>query len=127
MSVTPIYASLIAIVFLILSARVIGFRRAHRVSLGDGGDKGMQRRIRGQANCAEYAPIGLILLALAEMQGAGGLWLHLIGVMLLAGRIAHGYAFSRVEPFMAGRVGGMALTLISIGLAAVVNLGLALT
>lgn len=127
MSITPIYASLIAIVFLVLSVRVIGFRRAHRVSLGDGGDAGMQRRIRGQANCAEYAPIGLILIGMAEIQGAGGLWLHLTGAMLLAGRIAHGYAFSCTVPSMSGRVGGMALTLVSIGLAALVNLSLALT
>ncbi|MEO0679422.1 MAG: MAPEG family protein, partial [Pseudomonadota bacterium] len=49
-------------------------RQGAGVSLGDGGDLRLQRRTRAQGNLVEYAPLFLILLALAEMQGAAG-WL----------------------------------------------------
>lgn len=109
-SVTPIYAALCALIFVFLSVRVIQHRRDHSVSLGDGDDKVLLRRIRGHANCAEYAPIGVILLLLAELQGMAPLWLHLLGAMLVLGRGLHAWAFSADRPNVPGRVGGMVLT-----------------
>lgn len=120
---TSLYAGLIALLFLALSARVILYRRANRVSLGDGNDRDLLRLMRAQANCAEYAPMGLILLALVEAQGAPPLALHSLGMMLLAGRLLHAYGFSRDPQIMALRVGGMALSLTMIALA---SLGLVL-
>ena len=116
---TGIYAALTAIVFLWLSLRVIRYRRAHRLGLGDHGDKSLTKRMRAQANCAEYAPFALLLMALAEWQGAATVILHLIGLTLLAGRIGHGYGFSASPPIMRLRVGGMLLTLASYGLSIV--------
>ena len=63
-SITPLYAGLIALLFIFLSYRVIKVRRGDRISLGDGENPDMAYRIRAQANCAEYAPLGLILLAM---------------------------------------------------------------
>ncbi len=117
-AVTAIYASLIALLFIVLSARVIVYRRAHRKGLGDQGDPSLLKRMRAQANCAEYAPIGLILLGIAELNGAPAVALHLLGATLLAGRVMHGYGFSASPPLMALRVGGMGLTLFMIGLTA---------
>jgi uncharacterized membrane protein YecN with MAPEG domain len=114
---TSLYAGLIALLFLGLSARVILYRRAKRVSLGDGNDPALLQLMRAQANCAEYAPIGLILLALAEAQGAPPLALHSLGMILLAGRLLHAYGISRDPQIMALRVGGMALSLTMIALA----------
>jgi len=114
LSVTPLYAGLIALIFILLSTRVILYRRKHLVSVGDAGDKKLLKRMRAQANCAEYAPIGLLLLLLAELQGAPLLVLHALGLMLLAGRFMHGYGFSQSPGIMPLRVGGMALTLIMI-------------
>jgi len=48
----PIYAGLVALLFLYLSSRVIRVRRGQRISLGDGGDEAMAQRIRAQGNCA---------------------------------------------------------------------------
>ena len=118
LSVTPLYAGLIALIFIILSTRVITYRRKHRLSVGDAGDKKLLKRMRAQANCAEYAPIGLLLLLLAELQGAPHLVLHALGLMLFAGRFMHGYGFSQSPGIMPLRVGGMALTLIMIVLTA---------
>ena len=63
-----------------------------------------------QANCAEYAPLGLILLLIAELQGAPHWLLHAMGAALLAGRLLHAYGVSQEpEPYIY-RMTGMALT-----------------
>ena len=122
--ITPIYAALLAGLFLWLSIRVILVRRSERVSLGDGGNRDLERRIRAQGNCAEYAPMGLILILLAELQGGPGWVIHLLGITLVLGRVMHGLALSAKQ--YALRVPGMALTLIVIAAAALVVLGLAI-
>ncbi|MGH1577373.1 MAPEG family protein [Planktotalea sp.] len=118
LNVTSIYAALIALFFMWLSGRVIFYRRKNRISLGDAGDKSLLKRMRAQANCAEYAPIGLILLALIEMSGAPAFAVHLLGLMLLAGRVSHGVGFSASPPRMGARVFGTAITLTMILLSA---------
>ena len=121
--VTALYASLLALLFLALSLRVIAYRRSSQVSIGDAGDRVLLGRIRAQANCAEYAPIGLVLLALAELQGAPAAALHVLGGALLLGRAAHAVGFSRSPQIRSLRVLGMALTALMIGLTALGLLG----
>ncbi|SLN49749.1 Inner membrane protein YecN [Roseivivax jejudonensis] len=108
LSVTPIYAALLTALFIALSVRVIRARQGAGVSLGHGGDPGLEARIRAQGNCAEYAPLGILLLLLAELQGAPAIALHPLGLLLLAGRVAHGLALTRGA--LGLRVAGMALT-----------------
>jgi uncharacterized membrane protein YecN with MAPEG domain len=111
--ITGLYGALIALVFLALSARVIMYRRANQLGLGDHGDKSLMKRMRAQANCAEYAPFGLLLMLLVDLQNPTPIVLHLIGTLLLLGRAAHGYGFSASPPKMNLRAGGMLLTLAS--------------
>lgn len=91
--ITSIYAGLLTFVFLALSFRVIVYRRTQRVSLGDGDSKDLRQRTRAQANFAEYTPIGLIILACVELQGAPAPAVHLLGAMLFAGRLLHCVSF----------------------------------
>lgn len=124
MTVTPIYAAVLALLYLALSAQVIAYRRKARVSLGDGGQKELAQLVRAHGNCAEYGTFGIVLLALTEMQGAMPGWvLHGLGCMLLIGRCLHGYAFSRFPMIMGLRVPGMVLTLTMI-LASALALGI---
>lgn len=118
LTITPIYAALIALLFLLLSARVIRYRRANRLSLGDEGDRALLQRMRAQANCAEYAPIAVLLLVLLELQGWPVWVVHLAGLTLLAGRVAHGYGFSAHPQIMGLRAVGMVMTLTMIALSA---------
>jgi uncharacterized membrane protein YecN with MAPEG domain len=118
LSITSLYAGLLALTFLGLSTRVILYRNHNRLSLGDEGDRELLKRMRAQATCAEYTPIGLILLALTEIQGAPPLAVHALGLMLLAGRVIHGLGFSKSHNALGPRVFGMILTLIMIGVAA---------
>ena len=44
--ITGLYGALIALVFLALSARVIMYRRANQLGLGNHGDKSLMKRMR---------------------------------------------------------------------------------
>lgn len=109
-TVSPLYAAVLALVFVALSMRVIERRRAARVSLGDGGDAELQRAIRAHANFAEYVPLALILLVLLESSRFSLYLVHALGVALLVGRLLHAYALAFRAHFPAGRVIGTALT-----------------
>jgi uncharacterized protein len=121
-----LYAGLLGLMFLALSIRVIGGRRLARVGLGDGGDLGLQRRMRAQANFAEYVPIVLLLMLLAELQGVSAWILHGVGACLVFGRIAHAVSISRDPEPSGGRVVGMAFTFTALGLSSVACLAVAL-
>lgn len=113
-AITSLYASLLALLFVVLSVRVIRYRRGNRISLGDAGDAELLQRMRAHANCGEYAPVALILLLMAELNGAPAVALHVLGLMLLGGRVVHAIGFAQVPVNMNMRVGGMALTFLMI-------------
>lgn len=110
MSVTPFYAAILALLFAVLSVRVIRLCRAAKAGLGDGGDRGLLRGLRVHGNFAEYVPLALLLMAFAEMRDAPAWTLHGLGVLLLAGRLAHALGVSREPELPGARVFGMALT-----------------
>ena len=114
MPITALSILPLALLLIALGFRTIAYRRGHQISLGDGGDKQLLQRMRVHANCAEYAPMGLIALALAESLAAPSLWLHAIGVTLVAGRALHAYGMSQSPQLMPLRVGGMVLTFTAI-------------
>lgn len=123
--VTTILVSLMGLLLFRLSLRVIELRRKNKVSLGDGGHEDLQRAIRGQANCAEYAPIAVLLVLVAEIQASGPIVLGVVAILaagFLLGRILHGYAFAATAGNITLRVRGMQLTLMTIVLLAGFNL-----
>ncbi|BBT66206.1 hypothetical protein WP8S18E04_15900 [Aeromonas caviae] len=89
MHITLIYAGLLGLLFLLLSFWVVKRRAQFRVMIGEGEAPEMLAAIRAHGNFAEYVPLTLLLMALCELAGAGSLWLHLGGVLLLVGRILH--------------------------------------
>lgn len=112
MTITPLYAGLLAIWFLVLSYRVVQ-QRSHGVSLGDGGDDGLLRRIRGHGNFTEYVPLILLMLALLELGGGTPGWLlHVLGATLLIARLLHGIALSFTAHWKFGRFWGTLLTFV---------------
>lgn len=123
LEITPLYAGLLALLFLGLSFRVVMGRYGNKISIGDGGDKDMIKRIRVQANCTEYAPLGIILLGMAEMQGMPGWLVHVFGLTLLLGRIMHAYGLGSTPQVPKSRIWGMYLTVAMIGLTAISNVG----
>ena len=105
------YAALLACFFVYLSFRTLRLRRKLRIPIGDAGNEQMLRALRVHANFAEYVPLCLLLMTLMEIQGAHPLWLHVLGSMLLVGRIIHAVGVSHVAENTRWRLWGMRLTL----------------
>jgi uncharacterized membrane protein YecN with MAPEG domain len=122
MVVTPLYAALLTLWMLVLSMRVITWRRKARVSLGDGGNPALQRAIRGHANFAEYVPLALLLLLILELSRFSIYVIHAIGLTLLVARLLHGYALSFTAEYKFGRYWGAVLTFVVIIVEAVLCL-----
>ena len=91
LAVTLTAAAAAAIVNLWLSLRVGALRRAHGISVGDGGNEALQRRMRAQLNFAENVPIVLVLIAALEIAGIGETWLAYVAGAFILGRVAHGF------------------------------------
>lgn len=105
--VLPPYAVALAIIFLALSVRVIVARRTGKIGFGTGGSDDLERWVRSQANFAEYVPLALILLSMAELDGSPRLWLHVCCSSLLIGRLAHAIGFARPATDNIARIVGM--------------------
>jgi uncharacterized protein len=118
MTITAFYASLLAILFLFLSVRVIGWRKQQRVEIGHGDDVELLRRMRVHANFAEYVPFTLLLMALAESMAPPRPLLHLVGIILVVGRLMHAYGLSQTPHILRYRVWGVTLTFVALGIAA---------
>lgn len=122
--ITTILASGLAFWLLVLSWTVINVRGKTGVALGEGDSAFLQRKTRAQANLTEYAPLFLILVGLAELQGGNSIAIWVLAGMFFVGRLAHGYALAFTKGNPAGRVGGIGLTLVSIAIVALYNLTL---
>lgn len=113
MTITMFYAGALALVFLALSLRVIQKRGGRGgISLGDGGDAEMLRRMRAHANFGEYVPLILLMMAFLESSGMPRWAIHAMGATLLLARLLHGYALGYTEKFIFGRFWGALLTLV---------------
>ncbi|MBK7423003.1 MAG: MAPEG family protein [Propionivibrio sp.] len=114
MNTLPLYAALLALLFVALSIRTLRLRRRLRIGIGDAGNEQMLRAMRVHSNFAEYVPLTLFLIYLAEVQGAPALLIHALGLCLLAGRLSHAYGVSQANENYTFRVFGMAMTFISL-------------
>jgi uncharacterized protein len=122
MMVTPLYAGLLVLLYLVLSVRVIRRRGSDKIALGDGGNASMLRIVRGHANFAEYVPLALLLMAMLEISHFSIYVLHALGIVLIVSRLLHSYALSFTDQFMFGRVAGAGLTFLVLLIEAVLCL-----
>jgi len=114
--VTPLYAALLALLFIALSVRTLLLRRRLKIPVGDAGDTLMLRAMRAHGNFAEYTPLALLLCFMVEAQG-NSVWLvHTVGGLLLLGRCLHAWGVSQLNENFSFRVSGMAMTFSSLGL-----------
>ncbi|MCK6533323.1 MAG: MAPEG family protein [Polyangiaceae bacterium] len=87
--VTALYGALNAILNIGLAANVSRNRAKHNVSLGSGQSNEMEIAMRAHGNNAEFVPLGLVMLLIAELSGGSSLWLHVLGGSLFLGRVLH--------------------------------------
>ena len=111
LNITPYYAAVLALLFIILSVRTIKSRREHKVAIGDGGEKSILRASRVHANFSEYVPLTLLLIAMLEIQSYSHWIIHGLCIALLAARIAHAYGVSQTNENFKFRIFGTATTI----------------
>lgn len=124
MPITSTYAALLGLLFIALSVRALLLRGKLKVALGNGGHETLERAVRAHGNFAEYVPLALLLLALAEASGMPSGWVHAHAAGLLLGRCVHALGVSRSPETLALRVAGMVLTLAALGGAALALLAM---
>ena len=108
-------AAAAALVNLWLGWRVGQVRIAEKISIGDGGNPRLIARMRAQLNFAEYVPVVLILIALIELARGSPLWLWIVAMLFILGRILHGFGMDGWRP---GRATGTLTTMLTmLGLA----------
>jgi uncharacterized membrane protein YecN with MAPEG domain len=120
--ITAVSASVLALLYVYLTARTILLRRDKHIALGTGGDRELERAIRAHANFAEYVPLSLLLILMIEIQGGSKFIIAFLGLLLVSGRSIHAYGVSQLQENFRLRVAGMAMTLASLALASLVNL-----
>ena len=108
--ITSIIVAILTIIFIKLSFAVIGLRRKNKVGLGSGGHEVLETAIRTQANFAEYIPLGVILIACLELNGAPWWLVAIPGVSLIIGRLIHAKGMNTPPPDFSKRVLGMKFT-----------------
>jgi len=111
--ITSLTALCAGVLILLLTIRVVQFRRQNGVVLGDGGHPVLAKAIRGHANATEQVPVALILMGLAELQGASATVLGVIAVVLIGGRVLHALYFGRHGTHWRFRFFGMVMTLLA--------------
>lgn len=110
--ITSTVAALAAVGLIALSVPVSLRRMTVKQAIGTGDDQVLLRRIRAQGNFIEYVPIGIILLALAELRGAPQFLVFAAAGPMVIGRIAHAIGMLRgVQPL---RRMGMMATFVSL-------------
>ena len=119
---TAMYAGLCGLLIIVLAYYVTNFR-SRKVGLGHADFDAMQVAIRAHANAAEYIPLALILLFLAEQNGTHAMWVNVFGATFVASRVAHAWGFIHSNGGKsAGRFFGTALTFFVIAALSVLNI-----
>ncbi|MEQ1725141.1 MAG: MAPEG family protein [Sphingopyxis sp.] len=126
LTITLIFAACAALVNLWLAIRISKLRTTEKISHGDGGHGLLGRRMRAQLNFAENTPVVLILVAALELSGTPALWLWILAVAYILGRIVHALGMDPEEQNWmrgAGISASMLVTLLLVGLALLAGYG----
>jgi len=97
-TITALYAALNGILNIYLANRVSSVRGKAKVGIGTGGSSEVEVAVRIHGNNAEFVPLALLLMLLAELCGGGSAPLHAYGGLLSVGRILHPLGMGRPAP-----------------------------
>lgn len=120
--ITSFYAGILSILFILLSLNVATKRVHTKVSVGHGDNEPLLKAIRMQVNFIEYVPFALLLLFLAEINGAYFFWLNINGILLFVARLMHAVGLYRTTGPSMPRFAGTNLTWFVIANLGVINI-----
>lgn len=107
--VTLVLAGCLALLNMWLSIRVGQVRGSEKVSIGDGGNERVIRRMRAHANFGENAWVVLALVLVIELSVGTSIWLWVAAALFVLARIGHGLG---MDGWSQGRMGGTGITLL---------------
>ena len=113
LSITLTIAAGAALLNIWLMTRCAKARKIAEVSVGNGGDEFLTRRMRAHANFAESTPLVLILITALELTGGTSMWLWLVGIVYIVGRIAHAFGMDGGS-LAIGRFFGTVITMLTL-------------
>jgi hypothetical protein len=113
-----LYAGLLLIMNIVLQVRVIRLRRSRKIGIGDGQDRDLTRAARVHGNFVENAPFLMAALVILAVLDTRAVVLHALGVAFVAGRVLHAVGLHGSAGSSLGRVGGMVLTFLALGVSA---------
>lgn len=112
LTVTPLYAAILALLVVGLTLRVVRLRWKFKVGIGTGDERELAKAIRAHGNAVETIPLALVLMLLVELGSVQTATLHWAGAALVVGRYAHAFGLSRHAGTSVGRTVGMLLTML---------------
>jgi len=89
LTITLLTASVLGLMFIWLSTRVISARLKNEVLIGLGDGPELQWAIRIHGNFTEYVPIFLIVLGLLELSGGHRTTLATLAILFVVARASH--------------------------------------
>lgn len=122
LQITALYASLLAVMCVMLMVVVIRLRRGLKIGLGDGGNRDLQQAIRVHGNAIECVPIFLLLLAILEINHGSVMLLHGFGAAFLFARVLHAWGLYVSSGASVGRIAGTTITMALLVALAIANL-----
>lgn len=112
--ITLTIAGAAALINLWLMVRVGQVRTSEKVSVGDGGNEKVLRRMRAHSNYIESAPFILFLVGVIELASTTSpTWLWIVSGIYLLGRVAHGIGMDDGK-FGKGRMIGTIVTMLAL-------------
>ena len=115
--ITLTLAGAAALLHIWLGMRVARVRGQFKVSVGDGGQEPVIRRMRAHANFHENMPIFIVLIGLLELAGGDARILWGAGIAFILSRIAHGFGMDRPSPSRFRMIGSIGSSVVILGLA----------
>ncbi|WP_281558993.1 MAPEG family protein [Thalassomonas sp. RHCl1] len=123
---TGFYAGLLTLLLIVHSVNVIRMRLKFKVGLGEGAEdqRPLIKAVRIHGNFVEYMPLSLLLMAGYETAGGNVQLLHVLGAVLVIGRVFHAMGLNKSIGTSRERQIGMLSTFIVMLVLAVENIRL---
>lgn len=94
MLISAAFTASLAILITVLAINVSRHRLSRRISLGDAGDRRLNRLVRAHGNAVEHAVVMVPLLLIYEMNGGNLDLAAALATIFLLARIVHAWALT---------------------------------
>lgn len=92
--VTALAAAALALIQVVLAFMVVAARFGKKINLGDGGDAGLNVRVRRHGNLTESAALFVVMLLMAELSGDWASALPALAAAFVVCRLLHPFGLT---------------------------------